>query len=132
MNAERRRKLIARVKMAQAELKLDDDVYRAVLLRVTGKNSCRELNESQLLATIRELERLGLKPYHRMPMQFKKNMPLMKKIEALLADKGLPWAYADGMARKMFNKNSVSLLDGSQLHKIVAALEISAKRAAKY
>ena len=37
-----RRALIAKIKIAQKELGLDDATYRAVLERVTGKRSCTE------------------------------------------------------------------------------------------
>ena len=46
-----RRALIAKIKIAQKELGLDDGTYRAVLERVTGMRSCTE-------CSIPELERV--------------------------------------------------------------------------
>lgn len=43
-----RRALIAKIKIAQKELGLDDDTYRAVLERVTGKRSCADMDVSEL------------------------------------------------------------------------------------
>lgn len=39
-----RRKLIAKIKIGQQQLGLDDATYRALLLRVSGKNSCTKLD----------------------------------------------------------------------------------------
>jgi phage gp16-like protein len=57
--------------------------------------------------------------------------PLMGKIEAIILDTGLTWAYADGIARKMFGIDSVRFCDETQLWKIVAALSVHVRRQAK-
>ncbi|ELK67425.1 TPA: phage protein GemA/Gp16 family protein, partial [Neisseria meningitidis] len=41
-----RRALIAKIKIAQKELGLDDGTYRAVLERVTDKRSCADMDVS--------------------------------------------------------------------------------------
>jgi len=53
---------------------------------------------------------------------------LLKKIEALLAEAGRPWAYADGIARKMFRVDKIAWCRAGDLHKIVAALMIDQRR----
>lgn len=55
-------------------------------------------------------------------------IPLMNKINALLADSGLHWNYAHSMAKKMFKREKVEYLDNSQLYKLAAALQINANR----
>lgn len=50
---------IAKVHVAKKQLGLDDDSYRAVLRRVTGRDSAADLNEVQLGNVIREFVRLG-------------------------------------------------------------------------
>lgn len=57
-----RRALIARVHVARKELALTEESYRAVLARVTGRDSAADLDLAQLRAVIQEFERLGLKP----------------------------------------------------------------------
>lgn len=50
---------IAKVHVAKKQLGLDDGTYRAVLHRVTGRDSAADLNEVQLGNVIREFVRLG-------------------------------------------------------------------------
>lgn len=50
---------IAKVHVAKKQLGLDDETYRAVLRRVTGRDSAADLNEVQLGKVIREFVRLG-------------------------------------------------------------------------
>ena len=52
---------IAKVHVAKKQLGLDDEAYRAVLRRVTGRDSAAELSEVQLGSVIREFVRLGWK-----------------------------------------------------------------------
>lgn len=51
----------------------------------------------------------------------------MGKIEALLADNKLPWAYADGIAKQMFKVDKVDWLEREQLRKVVAALVVKCR-----
>ena len=50
-----RRALIAKIKIAQKELGLDDVTYRAVLERVTGKRSCTECSIPELERVVEDL-----------------------------------------------------------------------------
>lgn len=54
-----RSKLIAKIHIAQGQLDLDDPTYRDLLVRVTGKSSCRDMNDGQLRAVLAEMGRLG-------------------------------------------------------------------------
>jgi len=58
---ERRNKLIAKVKIAQKQLHMDDDTYRDVLENVTGQRSCKELQEWELDNVLKEMKRKGFK-----------------------------------------------------------------------
>ena len=44
----RRRAMIGKVKIAQKELGLDEDTYRALLSRVVGRSSAADCTEAQL------------------------------------------------------------------------------------
>lgn len=62
-NAEaRRKKLVAKVKIAQAQLGLDDDTYRDLLENVTGKRSAAKLKSWELDNVIKRLVQQGFKP----------------------------------------------------------------------
>lgn len=57
--------------------------------------------------------------------------PQLRKIEALLTDNRLSWAYADGIANRMFKIARVAFCAPEQLGKIIAALVIQARRRGK-
>lgn len=121
---------LKRIHTGRKFLCLDDDTYRALLERVTGKRSAADLDAKQRRAVIDELWRLGFKPKdHRRPQPAGLGKTrLLAKIEAVLADADRPWAYVDGMAKHMFGLDAISFCDEQQLHKIVAALMYDQKR----
>lgn len=127
-----RRAMIAKIKIAQKQLGMDDDVYRELLHRMAGKRSCTELTATELARVLREMERLGFAPSRpapeRMPLRQARHTPMMQKIGVLLAQTGKTWAYADGMARNMFGVPHVNQLDSNQMHRLTAALQIYANR----
>lgn len=49
------------VNIARKDLDMEDDDYRALLTRVTGKSSLREMSERERLAVVDELKKLGFK-----------------------------------------------------------------------
>ena len=53
---------------------------------------------------------------------------MLSKVVALLTVGGKQWNYAHAMARRMFGKDKVEYLDDTQLHKLVAALQIAENR----
>lgn len=55
---------LAAIHIKKTQLGLDDETYRALLERVTGKRSAKDLSASQRFTVITELERLGA-PRHR-------------------------------------------------------------------
>lgn len=134
MNIQQRR-MIGAIKAGQAHLGWDDETYRSVLARLTGKSS-------STLCTITELEQV--KEYmHQQGYPRKAKQPgrrpsvpsskesILGKIEALLADAGRPWSYAETMAQHMFDVRYVDWLDIQQLTKLMQALIIDAKRRKK-
>ena len=130
-----RRAMIAKIKIAQKELGMDDDTYRAVLMRAAGKNSCTQMGDGQLEAVLREMQRLGFVPrqsaYVRPPLHLADHGGLIRKIGALLAQAGKTWAYADGIARQMFGAASVQVCDAEQIRKVLAALNVHIRRERK-
>lgn len=56
------RSAVVKVKIAAKELRLDDDTYRAMLLRITGKSSATLCTDGQLGLVLDELKAKGWKP----------------------------------------------------------------------
>ena len=81
-----RRAMIAKIKIAQKQLGMDDDVYRELLHRMAGKRSCTELTATELARVLREMERLGFAPSRpapeRMTLRQAQHTPMMQKIGA--------------------------------------------------
>jgi len=119
--------------VAKSGLGMTEDEYRDLLGSV-GCQSSTELTRAKFDVVMRRLEAAGFAPRSRSvkksgpPADAKR--PLMGKIGAILGDAGLPWAYADGMSRRMFGVQTVRWCTVEQLHKIVAALSIYQRRRA--
>lgn len=128
--------MMAKIHIAKKELGLDDDTYRDVLERVTGKRSCKKMLIGELEAVIKDMESRGFTPkaapkHGKKPPVVGKRQPLMDKIEAMLADMGLHWNYAHGMADSMFQIKRLQFLSDNQLYKVTQALSVHQRREAK-
>ncbi|WP_110678760.1 regulatory protein GemA [Salinicola sp. RZ23] len=125
---------LAQIHIAKVQLGLSDDEYRALLGRVAGVSSAKDLTNRNVSAVINELQRLGWQPKpankagRKAPRPPRTRATVMRKVEALLADAGRPWAYADGMAQRMFSVERVDWLDDDQLIRLMQGLVIDAKR----
>lgn len=53
---------LAQIHIAKKALALEEDDYRAVLKRVTGRSSAKDLSEAQRLRVVTEFKRLGWEP----------------------------------------------------------------------
>ncbi|MCY1459944.1 hypothetical protein D9M71_774620 [compost metagenome] len=112
---------------------LDEDTYRALLNRVAGVTSAKDLNPLKTAAVIAEFKRLGWKPKggksgRAAPKVIPDRQKQIGKIGAFLAEAGREWAYVDGMAQKMFKVERVEWLDARQLGSMISALAYDAKR----
>lgn len=128
--------LMAKIHIAKKDLGLDDDTYRDVLWRVTGKRSCKDMTIAQLQDVVKDMEASGFKPksapkHGKKPSVVSKREPLMGKIHAMLTDMGLHWNYAHGMADSMFKIKRLQWLNDSQLYKLTQALSVHQQREAK-
>lgn len=125
---------LAQVHIAAKELGMDDDTYRALLARVAGVRSAKQLNARQLKQVLDEFRRLGWVPRpgkkagRKKPRTPPSRKSVMDKVEALLAEAGRPWAYADGMAQRMFQVDRVDWLDDDQLFRLMKGLLVDARR----
>lgn len=125
---------LSKIHIAKKDLGLDDETYRALLVRVAGVRSAKDLTPRQAGAVLAEFTRLGWAPAQ--AKKHGRNAPkpapdrekLVGKIKAFLAEAKRSWAYADGMALRMFKVERVEWLDPGQLQKLVAALTYDARR----
>lgn len=116
-----------------------DQDYRRLLIELTGRNSCQDLNDAQLQLVLRELQdrgfvieapaNVGRRPRNMAPGDMR------TKVEALLADQGLPWAYAEAILRQQRGLPKgiacpVSTASAIELRGLIAALDRRAKKGA--
>lgn len=124
----------SKIQIARQQLGMEDDIYRGLLARIAGVRSSKELKDHQVGAVLREFERLGFKPKPSTrakgkPKNFDQMPARITKIEALLADMRLPWAYADALARQMFKVEFVAWLKApKQLDALIAALHVEQEK----
>ena len=122
MNAqEQRRKLIAKIKIGQQQLGLDDAVYRALLVRVTGQNSCTKLDMRGLEKVLAELQGKGFAPKApggQRPNRRASADAMLCRVAALLGELGYHWNYVHSMSRGMFKVDRVEWLSDEHLHKL--------------
>lgn len=137
--ADRRRKELAAIHvLASKQLRLDQDTYRALLERVTGKRSAADLNARERTAVLEEMRRLIGGGVQRMrnavpPVDEPQNVrnelrAMVSKVGAILGEADRSWAYAHGLANRMFKVQRVEWLTAGQLHRLIAALAIDQKR----
>lgn len=131
-----RKRRIGAIHAAAHKLGIEDDARRAMQLRVGGHASAKDMSLLQLSAVLIELKRLEGKAEHQArgfdvhqdePADLT-TRPMLGKVGALLADGRKPWRYAHAMAKRMFHTARVEWLRDDQLHKLVAALEVAARR----
>ena len=134
-SSESRRRDLAKIHIAKKQLGMDDITYREMLFDITGFHSSADLDDKQRWAVIKHLKTKGFYSKHKTSKASGMHRttapdrsPLLSKIGAILADLKLPWAYADGMAKRMFKVDKVRWLKPDQLHKVAAALIYYQKR----
>ncbi|AJP73149.1 gp16 family protein [Sphingomonas hengshuiensis] len=133
-----RNKLIGKVKIAQKDLKLSDEDYRAVLVEVTGKRSARECSEGQLVAVIERFKARGwvqAAPKGRAGKTRPADHAVAAKARALWislyhlgAIDDPSEAALEKMARKMLKCERMQWADQSQGYKLIEALKAMGAR----
>lgn len=118
--------------VAKAQLGLDDTAYRALLRRVTGKESCGQMTLSELEAVLAEMRRLGFKKAApkkagraRLP-----DGPHAKKIRALWLDlhqasavRNPAEAALDAWVKRQCGLDSLRFVDADQAQPLIEALK---------
>lgn len=111
---------------------LDDDTVHELIEGLVGVRSRGDLTEEHQRIVLDYFNGKN-RSYPGKPHNFDcpARGPLLRKIEALLADGKLSWAYADGISKRMFKIARVAFCAPEQLGKIVAALIYAAQRRTK-
>jgi len=130
------RSLLAKIHIAKAQLRMDDDSYRAMLRSVAGVDSAKDLSADGATRVLQHLERCGFKPKATKRIGRRPNVALsreamLRKIEALLADAGRPWEYLTGMVKRICKVDAIEFCTDDMLRKLIAALQIDANRRAR-
>lgn len=129
-----KRPLLAKVHIAKAQLNLDDEQYRDVLRRVTGKDSAAQCRYSQLVDLINEFKALGWKTpkkkaFRRTPFDgIKKIYALWSELQALGAVQSTDKTALDAFCKKYTGIDSVQWLLPAQQQKIIEILKQWIKR----
>lgn len=129
-----KRPLLAKIHIAKAQLNLDDDQYRDIVRRVTGKDSAAQCRYSQLVDLINEFKSLGWKTekkkaFRRAPSDgIKKIYALWGKLQALGAVQSTDKTALDAFVKKYTGIDSVQWLQPAQQQKIIEILKQWLKR----
>jgi phage gp16-like protein len=139
-----RNRQLARIHIAKKQLGLSDDVYRGILLQVGGVNSSGDLDEAGRARVLDHFRHLGFEydggkgksrgkafpsyPGRPTNMDDEDRGKMLRKIEALLTIGRKPWAYADGVAKRVCKVHKVQWLRAGDLYKVVRVLASNAKR----
>lgn len=124
-----RQRLLAKIHIGKKELGMDDDMYRNMLWTVARVRSSKQLDEFSLQKVLNYMIGCGFKV--KKPVAAKNYpgrphnvdaVPQLGKIEALLTDMTLPWAFADSIAAQMFSIKKVAWLDQDQRTAVITSL----------
>ncbi|WP_163304455.1 gp16 family protein [Enterobacter ludwigii] len=123
--------LIKVIHTGKKSLGWDDETYRAVLARVTGKRSARDCSESELESVVLYMRSQGfafVANHGRRPKVSCAKKAMLGKIEALLAESGRAWTYVESIAKRMFKQEKLEWLTVEQMRALMNALQYDAKR----
>lgn len=126
-----KRNLIRIVHTGKSSLGWDDETYRDVLTRQTGKRSASDCSVAELEKVVLYMRTQGFAPSSRgrRPRIATGRKAMLSKIEAMLAEAGRPWGYLDGMVERMLGeKKPVEWLNDDQVRKLMQMLIVDAKR----
>lgn len=127
MSADRRRRDLAAIHASAKRLGLTEDERRDIIFALTQHRSCAELDYTQLQRVRAHFEarlpaRSRSHPGKPRRMDHPDTGPMMTKIEALLADQGLPWSYAHSIAKRMHRVDRLEFCHLDQLSAVMVAL----------
>lgn len=115
---------LAQIHIAKKDLGLDEETYRAIIKLMSNSrtDSSAELDYSERIKVLNHFKSRGWKNKQTKPRVTEHKQLQINKIEALIADMSLSWAYVDGLAKRMYKRDKVQWCDAKELQGIIAAL----------
>lgn len=132
----RRRKQLAAIHAGRRDLGLDEDGYRLMLREVAGVDSAKDLDADGRRKVLDHLRRVGWEKRPRKRVAQYPGTPhnigreqMLQKIEAQLTDMGLPWSYADAIAKQQAGVERVAWLrKADDLTGVIGALHVEQEK----
>jgi phage gp16-like protein len=132
----RRRKQLAAIHAARRDLGLDEHGYRLMLREVAGVQSAKDLDADGRRKVLDHLRRVGWDKRPRKRVAQHPGTPhnidreaMLQKIEAQLTDMGLPWSYADAIAKQQTGVERVAWLrKADDLTGVIGALHVEQEK----
>lgn len=134
---DHRRRELAQIHIAKVQLGMDDDTYRAMLWAVGRVHSAADLDYAARQSVLEHLRACGFKPtvknqHGKRPKVGTDRDAQVRKLEALLADRSLPWTYITSgkpsMVQRICRVARIEWATAEQLGKLIAALSIDQRR----
>ena len=120
-----RKALVAKIHIAKKDLALTDDSYRAVLYQATNKDSCRDMNISELNQVISVFKKYGWKPKRVIPQ--KSHNPQVRMVYRLwwmLAEYGVVKSKSRSACQHWFNRTiACTPIEWASVGDLVLAIE---------
>lgn len=137
---DHRRRELAQIHIAKAQLGMADDAYRDMLWTIGRVRSAADLDFAGRQRVLEHLKKCGFKPRPGKTERPKDlawawvnnaaadRQPMLRKIAVMLKAAEREKAYADGVAKHMFRVDLVEFCAPDQLRRIVSALEFDRRR----
>lgn len=127
-----RKAQLARIHASAKQLGMDRDTYEDMIEAIAGKGirSAGDLDAAGLRQVLDHLTHIsGGTPYKGKPHNMAQLPGEIEKIEAMLADMGLSWAYADAIAKRQWGIPRIAWVrDAEKVRAILAALAVEQEK----
>ncbi len=139
MFAQTRKQLIQKIHIAKSQLKLDDEAYRSLLNNATGKTSCTQMSDKELMIVLQRMQQNGFKVQRKKSVgkrptvgsQEKQRERYLKKLEAMILDNDLSWDYVQAICRKSMKVPFLQWCKADDLRKIIQMLAVHLRKQGK-
>ena len=111
-----RNTLIQRIHTLKRDLAFNDDTYRSVLESITGKRSCRDIDDEYLNLVYQTLNSQFQKTIQ---TRVRKNVQLQKKISKLGYLLNWNWTRISEFCQQQIGKKSTQSCSAAELNKII-------------
>ncbi len=130
-DADARRRELAAIHIAKAQLAMADDAYRSLLWSLARVTSARDLDSGGRKRVLDHMKACGFKTAYKqgkssswswVDRAAEDRRPMLRKIIMVAKTAGWSKRYVDGTCKNMFQIERVELMAPDQLHALIAAL----------